>query len=286
MAPFDNILQELDLHPEIEVVDVGASDVSAAERPAYEALIAAGLGRLTGFEPNPAEFAKLPQTSSRRYFPYAIGDGADAVLNVTRKPGFTSTLAPNFEVAGRVANFARAMRVVETHQFETKRLDEIAEIERIDWLKIDIQGGECAAFDGAARLLSDSLCVHTEVCFLELYQGQKGFDEQHRRLTASGLMFHGFFQVNRHPLAANIAALSRQKRRNDMGAWVDADAVYLRDVTLWEGMDDDALTKLLAILMSAYNAYSAALRIAEILDARHSTKGLAERLTIWFNTSV
>ena len=281
---FDNLLSQHDLLPDVEVVDVGASNVSAAERPAYDPLIGAGLGRLTGFEPNPAEFGKLEQTPARRYLPYAIGDGAVATLNVTRKPGFSSTLHPNVDIASRISNFARAMRVVNTHEFQTRRLDDIDAIERMDWLKIDIQGGECAAFDGSKQLLSKCLCVHTEVCFLELYQGQKGFDEQHKRLSSAGLMFLGFYQVNRHPLAADLNALSRHLRRRDIGAWVDADALYVRDVRQWEGMDDIALTKLLAILLSAYDAFSAAVRIAEILDGRKVTEGLAPNLIAWFNT--
>ena len=52
------------LQPErrIEIVDVGAADLEHGQKPPYMPLVQAGAARVTGFEPNPDEFAKLPQT--------------------------------------------------------------------------------------------------------------------------------------------------------------------------------------------------------------------------------
>ena len=54
-----DLIAALPMDDRIEIVDVGASNVSAKELPSYDALLANNLGRLTAFEPNPAELTKL-----------------------------------------------------------------------------------------------------------------------------------------------------------------------------------------------------------------------------------
>ncbi|WP_050931495.1 FkbM family methyltransferase [Aestuariivita boseongensis] len=254
----------------IEIVDVGASDVDPSERPVYDPLLEVGLARLTGFEPNPDEFSKLPQTDQRRYLQTAIGDGRDQRLNLTMHPGFTSTLNPNAPVAATIANFKRLMRVTGHLDIATTRLDDIPEIGRMDFLKIDIQGGECLAFSGAPNLLRDCLCVHTETAFVQLYEGQPLFGDQHRMMVDAGLMFLGFHKVNKHPLRGMFRKLSTQAKARDIGAWIDADAVFIRDVRYWPDLEDAALTRLFVILAIAYEAASAAMHALSILESRKS----------------
>jgi hypothetical protein len=53
----------------------------------YDRLIAQGLARVTGFEPNPREFAKLSgRTGPYRYLPVFLGNGGSAT-----RPGFVGT---------------------------------------------------------------------------------------------------------------------------------------------------------------------------------------------------
>jgi hypothetical protein len=47
-------------------------------------------------------------------------------------------------------------------EIETKRLDDVVERGRVDFLKIDIQGGELDVFRNAKRTLIKTAVIHTE----------------------------------------------------------------------------------------------------------------------------
>lgn len=262
-----DILNGMNL-PRIEVVDIGASDLVPAAPPPYDPLLELGLARLTGFEPNRAEFEKLPQTSDRRHLPFAIGDGSEIELKVTATPGFTSTLTPNASFTGRIARFAEQTEIRSVHKMASRRLDDLEEIERIDFLKIDIQGGETAVFAGGAGKLGDCLCVHTEVAFNELYVGQPSFADQHAALTALEFELLGFHSLNAFPNREGLAHLDRRTRRREFGQLVDGDAVYVASPAKLRRLGDEALVKLFAIALHCYRAISYSLFLLKELAER------------------
>jgi FkbM family methyltransferase len=263
-----DLIRALPLTGPIEVVDVGASPLPTSGPPPYEPLLTHGLARLTAFEPNPQERAKLPQTDTRRVLPHAIGDGGPATLHLTSHPGFASTLEPDPALAAHIHSFAALMQVTDRQPLQTTRLDDIADLPRIDWLKIDIQGGELAAFRGGADKLSRVLCVQTEVAFVPIYRNQPLFADQDAALQALGLRFHGFASANRFPFIGTPKDLYFVAKRQDIGQWIDADAVYLRDFAGWDQLPDEDLKRLFFILALCYPALSATLRLVGLLVAR------------------
>ena len=78
-----------------EVVDIGANPIGA--EPPYKAMLAAGLCKVTGFEPQQDALAQLQQTRgpNERYLPHAIADGNPHTLRICRYPGMTSLLEPD-----------------------------------------------------------------------------------------------------------------------------------------------------------------------------------------------
>jgi FkbM family methyltransferase len=242
-----------------------------------------GLATVTGFEPNPEEYALLKPSEGRRYLPYAVGDGTAQVLHITRSAGFTSTLVPDPEGTSHLRRFRRMTQVRDTVPIETRRLDDIAEIRRLDYLKIDIQGGECAVFGGAGRLLRSALCVHTEVAFNPIYRDHPLFGAQDAMLREHGLVFFGLHETHRWPIDHPRGMLSRKASGLDIGLWVDADAVFVRDPLAWPDMDTSMLLRLLVILCGVYFAPSASLGLARILEARLSTPGLCRDLATFLN---
>lgn len=263
------LVQLLKLEQAIEIVDIGAADLEGGQKAPYVPLIEAGAARVTGFEPNPDEFAKLTQTDSRRYLPYAVGSGGDAKLYVTQTPGFCSTLKPDMAVAARIQKFARHMKVRETLDIRTRRLDDLDEIERIDFLKIDIQGGEVAVFNGGRTKLASTLAVQTEVAFWPFYEGQPGFADQDRVLQDMGFQLFGMQSVNRFPFEGAPARVRRQSRRADTGPWVDGDALYLRRFESWPELGGDELRRMIALLASICTAISAIAFLCRILEDRN-----------------
>jgi FkbM family methyltransferase len=263
-----DLIRALSLAAPIEVVDIGASGLQTSEPPPYDPLLSLGLARLTGFEPNPEELAKLPASDTRRYLPHAVGDGGPATLHLTRHPGFVSTLAPDPSVTAQIHSFVALTEVTARHQMQTVRLDDLADLPRIDLLKIDIQGGELAAFKGGRQKLARALCIQTEVAFTPIYRDQPLFGDQDAVLRGLGLRFFGFASAHRFPFTGTPNDLYFQAKRRDIGQLIDADAVYLTDFTRWDHLPDEELKRLFLILTLCYPAISAALRLAGLLLAR------------------
>lgn len=252
----------------IEIVDVGASNVSKTEFPSYSSLLANGFGRLTAFEPNRSEFEKLETSGVRRYLPYAIGSGGEATLNITRSPGFCSTMTPNEKVNSQLLGFSKYSRVVSSEKIRTYRLDDLSEVERIDFLKIDIQGGELQAFEGAREKLKKCLCVQTEVAFVPIYERQPLFSDQDMMLRSLGFQFFALSSVHRFAYEGTPKRHQRRLNRTSLLQWVDADAIYLRDFSNWQNLSISEVKRLLLILLLCFRAESASLRLAEILHQR------------------
>jgi hypothetical protein len=89
-----DLITALPMDDRIEIVDVGASNVSAKELPSYDALLTNNLARLTGFEPNPAELAKLTPTDTRRYLPYASARVPHCPSTSPKAPAFVPPCTP------------------------------------------------------------------------------------------------------------------------------------------------------------------------------------------------
>lgn len=268
-----DLIRALPLDMPIQVVDIGASGLPTSETPPYEPLLTLGLARLTGFEPNPDELAKLRASDTRRYLPQAIGDGGLATLHLTRHPGFVSTLPPDPAITGHIHSFAALTEVTARHPVQTVRLDDIAELPQIDWLKIDIQGGELAALRGGSRKLARALCIQTEVAFTPIYRDQPLFGDQDAILRSLGLRFFGFASAHRFPFTGTPNDLYFEAKRRDIGKWIDADAIYLRDFTGWETLPVEDLKRLFFIVALCYPAISATLRLSGLLADKGALPG-------------
>lgn len=268
-----DLIRALPLDQPIEVVDIGASGLPTSEQPPYGPLLDLGLARLTGFEPNPAELAKLLTSDTRLYLPHAIGDGGPATLHLTRHPGFVSTLAPDPTITTHIHSFTALTEVTARQPMQTVRLDDLAELPRIDWLKIDIQGGELAAFRGGTQKLSRALAIQTEVAFTPIYRDQPLFGDQDALLRSLGLRFFGFSSAHRFPFTGTPNDLYFEAKRRDIGQLIDADAIYLRDFTGWETLPVEDLKRLFFIVALCYPAISATLRLAGLLVDKGALPG-------------
>ncbi len=236
----------------IEVVDVGANPIDG--EPPYAPLLAAGVARVTGFEPQESAFVELSAMTDerRRYLPYAVGDGLEHELRVCSESGFTSMLEPDPGQLALLTDFPRMAAVTQRQVMATRRLDDITEIEHLDFLKIDIQGGELQAFGGGGRLLGEAVAVQTEVGFTRLYRDQPTFAEVDLELRTHGLIPHRFVGTKTWPLAPVQWAEPLQE---DARHLVEADVLYVRDLAALDGCSEDQLRHLALICDLAYGTY-------------------------------
>jgi FkbM family methyltransferase len=118
-------------------------------------MLQAELCTVTGFEPQPDALAELQSRagSLETYLPWAVGDGETHTLRQCWAPGMSSLLEPDRRTLERFNEFRDLGRVEALAEVVTRRLDDISEIEALDFLKIDIQGGELMVFEHGQRKL-------------------------------------------------------------------------------------------------------------------------------------
>ncbi|PWK62469.1 FkbM family methyltransferase [Roseicyclus mahoneyensis] len=245
------------------VVEVGANPIN--DNP-YAGLLAAGHCEVWGFEPEPRAFARLAQSATETYLPYAIGTGGPATLHVTKAASLTSLLRPDAQTAAFFQRFASPGTVIEEITVETHRLDELDDVPPFDLMKIDVQGGELQVFEGAAAKLATALAVITEVGFVPLYEDQPLIDDQMRVLRGHGFDLHKFSFLKGFSLRGGLATrLEKTAHDNQL---LDGDAVFLRCLRHPDLIDTEALKHMAILCDAVIESFDVAARCLDLLIAR------------------
>ncbi len=250
----------------IDIVDVGAMWFGQ-EHLAYKGLLKKGLGRVVGFEPVQAECDKLNAMgmAGHRYLPYFIGDGTERTFYLTNQSMTASLYEPNTALLAKFHNIEELTRTVETCKVQTRRMDDLAELAAVDFLKADVQGAELDVFKGATRLLQGTMVVETEVEFAPMYKGQPLFADVDAFLRGQGFAFHTFSSTSAvmfKPLVVrgDPTATLRQK------LW--ANAVYVKDYMALSALSPEQLLKYAVIMHEVYQSYDLAGVVLAEYDAR------------------
>ncbi|MGV7426582.1 hypothetical protein LAUMK4_04257 [Mycobacterium persicum] len=252
------------------IVDVGASR-NCGDWP-YASMLNAGLCFVTGFEPGREALLELQTRCgpNERYLPFALGDGSSQTLKVCPAPGaMTSLLEPDPRTQGLFSLFDRFGRVIERVPLHTRRLDDIREIEHLDLLKIDIQGGELAVFHNGRGKLADAVAIQTEVSFITLYQHQPPFGEVDLELRRQGFIPHCIPGGVKKWVIGDFAVGDPFRPLNQI---LETDIVYVRDFVRPDGMTDEQLKHLAMIAHYCYGSFDLALRCVRLLEDRHAVE--------------
>ena len=179
------------------VVDGGASIGDISEK-------LSGLfpkSKIYTFEPYPPFIEKLYEKAKNNkniiVEPYALGRRTEKKLfNVNRSEG-TNSLLESSEDAGKL--YGSLIVQDETIEVNTKTLDlwsKEKNIQTIDILKLDLQGGELDALNGAKDLfeLRSIKVVVCEVMFSKCYDKQPNWTEIVYFLESHGLKLMNFYQ--------------------------------------------------------------------------------------------
>lgn len=254
--------QPIDVH----VCDIGAMTLGP-DTDAYGALVTAGMARVIGFEPVQTECDKLNRLYSpeRIFLPYVIGDGRKKTFYICNNTMTSSLYPPNSELLDRFQNLENLTQVVNTAPVDTVRLDDIPEVGNVDFLKVDVQGAEADVFDGAPRVLRDTIVIHTEVQFAPMYRGTPLFSEIDIQLREHGFVLHRFAGIGSRtfkPLIVN----NNVNTRGTQLLW--GDAVYIPDFMNLERLSPEKLLKLTAILHVVYHSYDTAAYFLQEHDRR------------------
>lgn len=237
----------------LTVVDIGAQELETEEH-IYAPLTRQGLPyRIVGFEPQQEKIAasRLRNPDSRvTLHPTFIGDGGTHTFHINSDDATSSLLPFNRELTSQLRDLDH-LHTLRTEQVATSRLDEVlADLEAVDFLKLDIQGFELPVLRHASAVLARTGVVHCEVAFAPIYAGQALFSEIEILLRSAGFYLLDFHSLCRYPSVDGGGHRSR-----DRLGW--GDAVFVRDTASAQDLLAQAL-----VLLFVYDKPSAAAALA------------------------
>jgi len=232
-----------------------------------------GCAEVIGFQPLPQECERLNQRVAHlggavRYWPLALGDGAEHTLHVTKTPTNASLLAPALATADLFAELGEGMRVERRETWRTSRLDDLAEIQPVDFLKLHARGAELMVLRHATATLADVAVVQCGVAFVELYEGQPLQADVDRFLRSQGFSFLRFSSVEGRPFKP--VHLDGQPQ-SPISQILWADAIYVRDFQERERWSSRQLKAAIFVLHELYQAFDLAALLLSELDRRQQS---------------
>ena len=282
------LMSLLPLDGRLTIVDAGARAVDAD--PRWRPFPPDRL-RFYGFEADADEAARLNELPStdgteRHFYPAGLwGSTGKISFEHNKADGGSSFLHQNravtdrwkFENPTQVSIASDMFFPVRTEELTVVSLTDWAareEVTNVDFLKINVQGGELEILQGAGPLLDGILGVFVEVAFVESYRDRPMFSDIDAFLRKAGFTFfdllaHHYVGRAASPVAAQHLAIVEPKLGQLVTAWgqlVEGHALYFRDplgTAATSTMTVDRLIRL-AALAEAWGQIEFAF---EVLDA-------------------
>ena len=254
------------------VVDIGANPIDGD--PPYQTLLNLGLCQVTGFEPQPEALEQLniSKSSLETYLPHCVGDGQSHTLHICAASGMSSLFKPDPRYLALFNDFDLLGEVTSSIPVDTRRLDDINEISELDFLKIDIQGGELAVFEAGRQKLRDAVFVQTEVSFMPLYENQPMYWEIDRELRAQGFVPHSFANLKHWPVTPYA---NPDNYRQGINQLLEADAVYVKDFVDTDSLGNEQLKQMALIAHHCYGSHDLTTRCISALSQRSAIEATA-----------
>jgi FkbM family methyltransferase len=172
-----------------------------------------------GFEPDSrsVDINSVSIFGSYKLIPNLISNRSEkSKLHISSEEGKSSLYEPEMEFLDRFPNSKR-FKTVDVIELDTSTIDDSIH-EDIDFIKLDIQGGELNALMGSEKILQSVVGIETEIEFVSLYKNQPLFGELNTYLRSHGFEFFDF---------TNLRRWERQSL-NELGQCVFGDGLYLR----------------------------------------------------------
>jgi FkbM family methyltransferase len=263
------------------MLEIGARGVHDKPEPFYSVFDLFPQSSIIGFEVEKDLCDRMNAEAKEglKYFPVALSDTeGEKQFFVTSHPMCCSLYEPN-PIYIDLYNNLQYQELVKKTFITTTTLDEFAErnsIEKIDFIKVDVQGAELDIFKGGLKTLSDCLYIISEVEFVELYKAQPLFGDVSHYLGLQGFMFHKFNNFGGRSLKPIIV----KKDLNTPIQWLWADAIFTRKIDGVKELMPDQLLKL-AVLAFVYESVDLTYFCLQLFD-RNSDTQLAPEFLSWF----
>ena len=236
----------------IHVADIGAA--ALGEAPPYNPLLNRGLMSLSAFDGDDRQKQPLVDIykNNFRFYGDIIADGKDHLLYVMYPlSGMSSILKPSAKHLKFFNGFEGFGTVINTIPVKSKRLDDIEELEPIDYLKMDVQGSELMVLTHGTKKLTDCVAIHLEVSFIPLYENQPCFGQIDMWMREHGFVPHCFETVKNWSITPTLRDGDFRRPYNQL---LEADIIYVKDPLEPDKFSDLQLRKLMDIVSYCYHS--------------------------------
>lgn len=261
-----NVFNFLNLDELIEVADIGASAIN--EEPPYKILLRKELARLTAFDGDARQTQGMKKTFGEKVtiLNDFLFDGTEqTVFIASPASGMTSLLVPDLRSLSFFSGFSSFGTVHKEVKTATKRLDDVAGVPLIDFIKMDVQGAELTILKNGVDRLKNCVAIQLEVSFVPLYKSQPPFGEVDLYLRSQGFIPHSFADIKRWVIAPTIFQNDFRKPGNQL---LEADAVYIKDPLSVDKYSDAQLMKLAAISHFCFRSFDLCVHLLIELEKR------------------
>jgi FkbM family methyltransferase len=270
------IAEGVALDRKVQVTEIGAR--MTKEAPVYGALREAGMAHVTAFEPEPEAYGVLSRElpADTTLHKLAIGKPGRATLYAHKIASLTSIFPFSAPAARFLGKGSWVKRPIAEIPVDLVALDGVPGLDRIDILKMDIQGAERDAIEGGRRALTRCMVVIPEVRFYRMYEGEPMLAELDQSLRARGFVLHKFLHQKSVTLPSSQAERFQDaKLRSQL---LDGDAVYIRSLEAPDDLADDQIKVLALAAASVFDSPDLCCHCLDILAARGAVDpGLSAR---------
>ena len=246
----------------IIICDIGAAPIDKTKF--IDELFNNTNSKLIGFEPNDEEFNKLEKNNPRKiFYDYAIGDGSEKYLNICKGPGMSSFLEPDMNYLNNFSWFDDFSKIIKKKKIKTKKLDDIRE--KIDLLKIDVQGYEYEIIQHGKEKIKNSLVIQLETSPIPLYKNEKTSSEVINQLEKLGFSLHMFNKVNTKPFKPMKINNSIYQGLHHL---FQLDCVMINNFQDIDSFNKEDLTKLILIMFYSFKSYDFVDYLIRIMDKK------------------
>ena len=232
-----------------------------------------------GFEPDPDEFERLTQTSSKEeqlsYRPCGLWDSRqELTLHLTEKEGRSSVYFPNEKFLKHFGALnVQGYRVRQKVSMTASRLDEVlspSERRSVDFIKVDVEGAALEILRGAEEVFKEGIVLglRLEAEFNPKYSGQHLFSEVDQFLRPFD---YQLFDVRpcrwKRKSGLKTGGVAGQLVHGDFIYFLEIDSFFRKIERLSQGERSAKTIKFVAFLC-LYGIYDMALELVEEASRR------------------
>ena len=252
----------------IKICDIGASLKDKTKF--IEELFISTNSTLIGFEPNNDEFKKLEEDNPRKkYYNFGIGDGKEKILNICKAVGMSSFLEPDFDYLNNFYGFDKWSQIVSKVKVKTKKLSDISD--KIDFLKIDVQGYESEIINYGKDKIDDCLVIQLETSPTPIYKNEKTHSATILELEKLGFTLHMFNNLNTRSFKPTIVNNNPYTGINHL---FQVDCVLIKNLKIINDYEIESLKKLILILFYSFKSYDLVDYLVRLLDKKDNQKNI------------